>query len=290
MRPHFLALVTDPTGAPPSPSDLARRLRDAAWDADAGTGASETAASEAAGAGFGRAWAVGAVADGETLVQSRPVVRGGLDDFSGDVLRPPGSASLAVHQVRGGPSDKVLEFARFHRWVGVAHCPTMERSETPLAARVESQIVARLPDFLRRSLRTRSASELLLFGVLSALHRMDRLSSIPARPDEVRAALDAMFEDLAGMETADCVVLVLDGATAAGWSTAPMVHARPLPDQDASWSMVLSDTSVAGAPTSPGEHDDGDARVQIPVNARRAWSLSTDAPLNLQQGDAATTA
>ena len=163
-------------------------------------------------AGWVRAWSVGGVQNGETLVQSRPVVREPRADFVADFLRATSQTTLAAYYAGREDSAPVprLGLARFQRWVGV-------RAEGGLAAdddashAVRERLTRALPDFLVRSLAQQGDRELSVYGFLAALHAHGDLNKPFVTPPQIRKALAAL-DDLLG-RPAQANVVVTDGRT-----------------------------------------------------------------------------
>lgn len=150
-------------------------------------------------AGVVRAWSVGGVQGGETLVQSRPVVREMRTDFVADFLRAPSQTTLAAyaatppgHGAEDIPAPR-LGLARFQRWLGVRSESALAADEAE-AADVRQRLQASLPDFLLRALGHSGDRELTVFGFLGALHRSGELHKPYVTPPRIRAALAALDE------------------------------------------------------------------------------------------------
>lgn len=164
-----------------------------------------------------RAWSVGGVQNGETLVQSRPVVREPRADFVADFLRAQAQTTLAAYASVGpsghGSGDiqvPRLGLARFQRWVGVRAEGELSPGEDEAAA-LRSRLRSGLPDFLVRSLAHAGDRELSVFGFLGALHAAGDLGKPFVPAPAIRGALAALDEQLG--RPARINVLVCDGRT-----------------------------------------------------------------------------
>lgn len=166
--------------------------------------------------GVVRAWSVGGVQGGETLVQSRPVVRDLRADFVADFLRAPSQTTLAAHAAAppGHGAEDIpaprLGLARFQRWLGVRSEGALAADEAEAAA-VRERLLASLPDFLRRGLTHSGDRELTVFGFLGALHRSGDLNKPYVTPPQIRSALAALDELLGRPPRLN--LLVCDGRT-----------------------------------------------------------------------------
>lgn len=146
-----------------------------------------------------RAWSVGGVQNGETLVQSRPVVRDPRADFVADFLRATSQTTLATYFAArddGAESLAVprLGLARFQRWIGVRAEGDLTAGEDPAAAR--ERLTRALPDFLVRSLGQHGDRELSVFAFLAVLHAQGDMSKPLVAPPQIRRALAALDEQL----------------------------------------------------------------------------------------------
>ena len=164
-------------------------------------------------AGQVRAWSVGGVQNGETLVQSRPVVREPRADFVADFLRATSQTTLAAYSA-GRENEAVpvprLGLARFQRWIGVrAEGGLGATDDTSLAVR--ERLTRSLPDFLVRSLAQQGDRELSVYGFLAALHAQGDLGKPFVAPPQIRKALGALDDLLGHPERAN--VIVTDGRT-----------------------------------------------------------------------------
>ena len=271
MSVHFVARVSR-TDSDPLLPDLVAPLLQAGWgDAkphEGGTGDPPA---------YGYAWTVGSVAGSETLVQTRPVARSGLGEFTKDFLRTSSSAAIGMISQRSGPFDPPGEVARFHRWIGVARSAAISSSDETARAELEHRWVPQLPDFLRRARSTSSASEWGLLLVLSELHAMERLSSIPPRPEEIRAAVVRTLEKITPASGEAPDLLISDGATVAGsLSHQSVVHAVDARGETAASSLLF--TTAQGA--TSGLPDAG-FRLRT-ASCRSVWSLHTEDPASLE--------
>lgn len=163
-----------------------------------------------------RAWSVGSVQNGDTLVQSRPVVRDSRADFVADFLRATSQTTIASyfagHEDQDGEDSSVprLGVARFQRWVGIRAEVELGSDEAAAAAGRE-RLQAFLPDFLVRSLTHAGDRELAIFGFLAALHVQGDLGKPYVPAPAVRKALGAL-DDVLG-HPARANILVCDGRT-----------------------------------------------------------------------------
>lgn len=162
-------------------------------------------------AGWVRAWSVGGVQNGETLVQSRPVVREARADFVADFLRATSQTTLAAFHAGRDETDPVprLGIARFQRWIGVRAEGDLD--DDGAADVVRQRLQGALPDFLHRSVAQQSDRELTVFGFFAALHAHGDLSRPFVTPPQVRRGLAALDELLGHPPRAN--VLVTDGRT-----------------------------------------------------------------------------
>lgn len=164
-----------------------------------------------------RAWSVGGVQGGETLVQSRPVVRDRRAEFVADFLRAPSQTTLAIHAVVKPPGHGAedipaprLGLARFQRWLGVRAESALHPDEAEAAA-LREQLRKSLPDFLQRALSHAGDRELTIFAFLGALHRSGDLNKPYVAPPQIRAALSALDAQLG--RPARLNLFVCDGRT-----------------------------------------------------------------------------
>jgi hypothetical protein len=145
----------------------------------------EAAASAEVGSVRTFGWSVGAVSGGETLVQSRPIVRGADVDPVDDLLRANAACILAAFATGAGerttPRDPV-RIARFRRFMGATAGPTLTE---PLRRELESA----LPEFLARHNGSKSDSELMLMRVLASLHEQGVFGKALAPADALRRGL-----------------------------------------------------------------------------------------------------
>lgn len=163
-----------------------------------------------------RAWSVGGVQNGDTLVQSRPVVRDGRADFVADFLRATSQTTIASYYA--GPEDQDpddmtsprLGVARFQRWVGTRAEGELGADEQAASA-VRERIQGFLPDFLVRSLTHAGDRELAIFGFLAALHLQGDLAKPFVAAPAVRRALGTLDELLGHPARAN--IVVCDGRT-----------------------------------------------------------------------------
>ena len=158
------------------------------------------ASADGASADRAHAWGTGSVVNNETLVQTRPLVRGSARPFVEDLLRAEARITVGAFSSRPpGGTERLpnVPVARYHRWVIVAsHC---ERLADDAQLRVPLQ--AGLPDFLTRASGRGTTPEVLLFALLAELHRGGELGSTYTAPQAIGRALawlDARFAELAG--------------------------------------------------------------------------------------------
>ena len=270
---HFAARVSRIDSKSLSPGIVTPLLR-AGWGASAEP---STPMGDDGEPTYGYAWTVGSVAGTETLVQTRPIVRDNVSEFAKDFLRTSSSTAVGMITRRGGPFEKTGEVARFHRWVGVARSSSISLADDAARTDFEARFARELPDFLQRARSSSSASEWGLFLVLAELHAMERLSSLPARPDEIRAAIARTLEKIApsSIETTD--LLISDGATVAGSLSNPtLVHAVDASLDPPASSMIMT----AEASAINGLPDEGFMLRTAPP--AQVWSLHTDDPACLE--------
>jgi hypothetical protein len=152
-------------------------------------------------------WSVGAVAGGETLVQSRPIVRGADVDPVDDLLRANAACIVAAFATgadqRTAPRD-VVRIARFRRFMAATAGPTL-----PEALRREME--AALPEFLARTNGSKSDGELMLMRVLASLHEEGVFGKALAPADALRRGLAALGRMLP--EGEPVAMFVSDGRT-----------------------------------------------------------------------------
>lgn len=162
--------------------------------------------------GWVRAWSVGGVQGGETLVQSRPVVRDPRADFVTDFLRATSQATLSAYHAQGPDAGDVpvprLGLARFQRWIGVRAEAELDPGEDNTH---RSRLREGLPDFLVRSLGHAGDRELTVFGFLAALHAGGDLQKPFVAPPQVRRALATLDAQLG--RPARINLFVSDGRT-----------------------------------------------------------------------------
>ena len=140
-----------------------------------------------------RGWSVGAVVGNETLVQSRPIVRGRDADPLDDLLRTPTRCVIAAFVPQRAASDVALppppRISRFRRWIGV-------RAEGVLSDDARDDLVRRLPSFLERSRTDRTDGELVFLTFLAHLQQAGGLGAAYDPPERIREALVALDEQL----------------------------------------------------------------------------------------------
>lgn len=159
-----------------------------------------------------RGWSVGATWGAETLVQSRPIVRGRGVDPVDDLLRTPASSVLATFCVTdpSGPglvAPTPSKLSRFRRWLGV-------REGAALPPEHAAELRRGLPGFVARHQVDRSDGELVFLRFLSNLHAMGGLGKRYSPPDKIRDALAQTIEQLdeLGVEGSHNM-MVCDGRT-----------------------------------------------------------------------------
>lgn len=268
---HFVARVSR-ADSDPLPPALVAPLLQVGWG-----GAPPHADAAGEVPAYGYAWTVGSVAGAETLVQTRPVARSGLGDFARDFLKASSSTAIAMLAQRSGPFHAPGEVARFHRWVGVARSAAITPSDEATRAELEERWIPQLPDFLRRARSTSSPSEWGLLLVLAELHAMERLSSIPPRPEEIRAAVIRTLEKITPSDGEAPDLLISDGATVAGsLSHSSVVHAVDARGESPASSLLF--TTAQGA---TGGLPDAGFRLRT-ASSRSVWSLHTEDPASLE--------
>ena len=153
-------------------------------------------------------WSVGAVVGNETLVQSRPIVRGRDSDPLDDLLRTATRCVLAAFAPQRGTGDVAAPpapaISRFRRWIGV-------RAEGMLPDELREELRTTLPDFLARSRTERTDDELVFLTFLSQLQRLGGLGAAYDPPERIRDALVALNEQLG--EHVPHNAMVSDGRT-----------------------------------------------------------------------------
>jgi hypothetical protein len=152
-------------------------------------------------------WSVGAVAGGETLVQSRPIVRGADVDPVDDLLRANAACIVAAFATgvgeRTAPRD-VVRIARYRRYMAATAGP-------PLAEPLRRELEASLPEFLARTNGSKTDSELMLMRVLASLHEQGLFGKALAPADALRQGLSDLGRVLPEGEAT--AVFVSDGRT-----------------------------------------------------------------------------
>ncbi|MEM9462705.1 MAG: hypothetical protein AAGF11_51670 [Myxococcota bacterium] len=134
-----------------------------------------------------RGWSVGAAWGNETLVQSRPIVRGRAVDPLDDLLRTPASCVLAAFSVHSATRDGLVappavKLSRARRWLGVRVGGRLDPERT-------TALRDALPGFLSRHQVDRSDGELVFLSFLAELHRLGGLRKTYSPPDVIRQAL-----------------------------------------------------------------------------------------------------
>ncbi len=254
--------------------DLVTPLLQAGWESPADLSEDNV---ERDGPAYGYAWTVGSVTGAETLVQTRPVVRSDLASFTKDFLRTSSTTALGMITRRSGPLDKPGEVARFHRWVGVARGGALAPASDAARADFEARFAPQLPDFLQRARSSSSASEWALLLVIGELHARERLSSVPARPEEIRGAVARTLEKLERANGGETDLLISDGATVAGsLSCHHLVHAVEA-SVDPPPSCVVLTTDSSAVSRLP---DEGFLLRTAPQHS--VWSIHTDDPACLE--------
>ncbi len=151
-----------------------------------------------------RGWSLGSVLGNETLVQSRPTVRGANGRFLDDMLRT--SAPCTISGFGWSENDShlpipSLALSRFRRFIGAIDPGPHEVDQ--------DQLAADLPAFLLRARTDRSDRELVFLTYLKLLHARGALGSTYPEPEQIRAALSEL-RDVVGPELD---VLLYDGRT-----------------------------------------------------------------------------
>jgi hypothetical protein len=153
-------------------------------------------------------WSVGAVFGAETLVQSRPIVRGKDVDLVDDLLRANAACTIAALSIgkddAAAPRD-VVRIGRFRRWIGAMAGPS-------LPERLRRDMYSELPDFLSRSNGGgKTDAELMLMRVLASLHRNGVFSQAMPPAEAIRRGLAELAAMLPQDETR--AMLISDGRT-----------------------------------------------------------------------------
>jgi len=143
----------------------------------------------------------------ESLVQSRPILRGRDVDPLDDLLRTPSSCTLGIFSSGNDSAPRdVVRTARFRRWVAV-------EAETELTEPQRNALRAELPDFLARDPMAGSDGELLLMRFLAGLHRRGSFGKAYADPAEIRASLADLRAQVRPSGDRPFNFLVSDGRT-----------------------------------------------------------------------------
>lgn len=154
-------------------------------------------------------WSIGAVMGAESLVQSRPILRGREVDPLDDLLRTPSSCTVAIFssgQDQDPTPRDVVRTARFRRWVAV-------EAETDLDEQQRSSLRAVLPDFLARDPSVRTDGEILLLRFLAGLHRRGAFGKNLADPADVRSTLKELRDEVLSYRDRPFNFMVGDGRT-----------------------------------------------------------------------------
>lgn len=152
-------------------------------------------------------WSVGTVLGNETLVQSRPMVRNLEVDPVDELLRRSASCTVATFAAakadeKVAASDSV-KVARFQRWIGVRHGPS-------LSPALRASLHEELPAFLARDAAQRTDAELVFLRLLAFIHEAGALGQTFTAPDHLRAALSRLA---ARLPDGDLSMFVSDGRT-----------------------------------------------------------------------------
>lgn len=133
-------------------------------------------------------WSVGAVSGGETLVQSRPIVRGADVDPVDDLLRANAACIVAAFATgidhRATPRD-VVRIARYRRYMAATAGP-------PLSESLRRELEGALPEFLARTNGSKTDGELMLMRVLASLHEEGAFGKALAPADSLRRGLSTL--------------------------------------------------------------------------------------------------
>ncbi|HEY7955980.1 MAG TPA: class II glutamine amidotransferase [Polyangia bacterium] len=180
-------------------------------------------------------WGIGFYQGGEVLLQRRPKAPTEAVDFYA-VARELRTDAIIGH-VRAGtvgkPKNENTHPFRFRSWL-FAHHGTL-----PDFARIQAELLASVPDFLRRNIRGQTDSEHLFHLFLSHLHEAGKLDDPDISTTTVRSALRASLAQvaaLAGQEAADraeCALAVTNGRVLVSTRHGRPVHlmrVRTLPD------------------------------------------------------------
>jgi hypothetical protein len=208
-----------------------------------------------------RAWCVGGVVGGETLVQTRPIVRDSSADFLDDLLRAPSICTVASH-VSALEAKTAPGATRFHRYVGMAIGSGLDAA----ADWIQGAEVG-LPGFVARARVTGGIDELLVLLTIARLSTVGALGSAGVSVPVLRAALEGVASDLPKDLPGDLALLITDGRKVGGFvrktactlfplpirssthDTRPSRSARPLP---APQLLLLSPAASDPVPSGDG--------------------------------------
>lgn len=190
-------------------------------------------------------WSVGTVIGPESLVQSRPMIRGPDVEPVTDLLRTPAPCTIAV-LVRGTDDEtaqtrELIGVGRYRRWVSV-------QAAAPFSIELRRELRDALPDFLARDSRRHSDPQLVLLSLLAEVHASGHLGQSLAPPDAIRQAVGALRKRLAGIEIE---LFVTDGRTLGvlhGDGT--LLAFEPPPDVRPARRMRVADDGTETVPAS----------------------------------------
>jgi hypothetical protein len=150
-----------------------------------------------------RGWSVGGVHGGETLVQSRPLVRDPRVRLADDLLRAPSHCTLATHSQQRGEASGLARatITRFQRWIGVAAEPELPAADPAARDHLRREIEAHLPGYLARSRTLGGDRELLVLAALAHLDPASALGKAYVDPSELRRALRQLDQQLGSPPT-----------------------------------------------------------------------------------------
>lgn len=180
-------------------------------------------------------WGIGFYQGGEVLLQRRPKAPTEPVDFY-SVARELRTDVIIGH-VRAGtvgkPKNENTHPFRFRSWL-FAHHGTLPSFDS-----IQGELLASVPDFLRRNIRGQTDSEHLFHLFLACLHEAGRLDDPDVSTEVVREALRsslARVAELAGEEAAaraECALAVTNGRVLVATRHGRPVHLfelRSLPD------------------------------------------------------------
>lgn len=161
------------------------------------------------------AWGLGFYQGGEVLLQRRPKPPAEPVDFYGLVrdLR----TDVIVGHVRqgtvGAPKNENTHPFRFRSWL-FAHHGTI-----PNFSHTREELLAAVPDFLRRNIRGQTDSEHLFHLLLAQLHQENKLDDLDVSPALVGDAIGSALAIVAkavgkpAMDQMECALVLTNGRT-----------------------------------------------------------------------------